>query len=182
MDAPEPEPSESWLQRRGVDLAAWALVILAILGIAGGTAWLLSNSRFEAREVPLPFEEAVDEAPVDSGPEPVPPAPLPVRPPLPASPYESVESGPTWLVQPAPDYPEQTSTRRAVDGEVRLTCMAEISGRLAQCRVIRESPAGYGFGSNAVGAAEQARVTPRKINGVAVRSEITFNIRYRLAP
>lgn len=182
MDAPEREPTGSWLQRRGVDLAVWVLIILAILGIAGGTAWYLSKVRIELAEVPPPYDVRLDDEPLADEPAPARPAPpTAANTPLPDASDGPGASGPTWLVRPAPDYPEQALARQAGDGEVRLTCMAEISGRLSQCRVLRETPAGYGFGVNAVRAAEQARVTPGKIDGVAVRSEITFNVRYRLA-
>lgn len=183
MDAPESEPTGSWLQRRGIDVAAWVLVIGAILGIAGGAAWYLSNFRLEPGEESPPYEAPVAEEPsADEAASSPPDLPTSVKPPLLPTPDGPGSSGPTWRAQPTPSFPTEALRGGQTEGEVRLTCVAEASGRLSQCRIIRETPAGYGFGANAVRAAEQARVMPRKINGVAMRSEITFNVRYRLEP
>lgn len=57
-----------------------------------------------------------------------------------------------------------------------------MSGRLSQCRILSETPAGYDFGANAVQAAEEARIRPRQVDGVAVRSTTLFTVRYRIAP
>lgn len=47
---------------------------------------------------------------------------------------------------------------------------------------LSEMPAGYDFGANAVHAAQEARIRPRQVEGVAVRSTTIFTVRYRIAP
>ncbi len=170
MDGPEAKPSGPWLQQHGLDLAVWALVSLAIIGLAASAAWYLSNVRFELRPVTI----------VDAwkGEEPSRDAALPAPPGQPPGP--GVQH-PTWLTQPYVIYPDRAIRAGINGGEAQLTCIAGTSGRLSRCRIISETPAGYDFGANAVQAAEQARVAPRTVDGVAAQTPVAFTIRYRLA-
>jgi periplasmic protein TonB len=67
--------------------------------------------------------------------------------------------GARWLVLPSADdienvYPKQAS-RKHLNGKVVLTCAIAAGGRLADCSVMSEVPAGNGFGEAAL------RLTPR---------------------
>lgn len=174
MDTPDPEETGSWLQRRGTDLAVWALVILAILGFAAGAAWLLTNARLSLREgnpaaVPQGEEppDAAPSAPTEGAPQPA---------------MIAGDSRPTWRRVPSPVFPARAMAAGVPDGAVQLTCEAEVSGRLSGCRILSETPAGYDFGANALRAAEGARIHPRQVDGVTVRSTTRFTVRYRVAP
>lgn len=174
METPDPEESGSWLQRRGTDLAVWGLVILAIIGFAAGVAWLATSSRL-ALEVVEPDTVPLGEEPASGGP------PAPTQDPMPPA-TTAGNARPRWQRVPSAEFPEQALAAGVPEGAVQLICEAEVSGRLSQCRILSETPTGYGFGANAVQAAEAARIHPRQVDGVAVRSTTKFTVRYQLAP
>lgn len=176
MEDPEPEESGTWLQRRGTDLAIWALVILAVIGFAAGATWLLTNANVKLREA-TPAEAPRDEG---SRPERDPAVAPPVQTLPPIAPTGNAD--PIWLTRPQPVFPERALVAGVQGGVVALECVAEVSGRLGQCRVVSESPAGYDFGANALEAAAESRIQPRRVNGASVPSKINFNVRYRMAP
>lgn len=169
---PQPDLSGSWLRRRGVDIAVWLVVVLAMIGLAAGMAVYLSNIRFELREVPPADEEPLREGASADTRLPTPEAPTAV---------EGI-ANPTWVRQPSAAYPGLAMRAGVDEGAVSLTCVVEVSGRLADCRVVSEIPAGYGFGRSAIRGASRARVTPRTIDGVPMRSEVTFNMRFVTGP
>lgn len=171
MDGPEAKPSGPWLQRHALDLAVWALVLLAIIALAASAAWYLSNVRIELRPATMEDADRREGSFPDAA------LPAPYNPP----PGPGVRR-PTWLTQPPVMYPDRAVRAGVEEGAAQLTCIAEPSGRLSRCRVISETPAGYDFGANAVRAAEQARVAPQTVDGVATPSPITFMIRYRVEP
>ena len=174
MDAPEPDAPQSWLQRRGVDLAVWGLVILAMVGIAAAVAVFLADARFEIREITPLFEDAVDAAP----PAPIDPLPTAVAP----APAVAGQSNPTWAVQPHGEFPARALWKGVDEGAVELACVVETSGRLSQCRIVSEIPSGYGFGESAIAGTRTARLTPRIIDGTAVPGQVNFTTRFRLEP
>lgn len=112
------------------------------------------------------------------------PEPLTTRPPealsnatardTPAAAPAMRSAGPRWLRQPIPHYP--STGLPAGRGDVTLNCGVQGDRTLGDCRVLRESPEGYGFGRSAVEAAQRSTVTPDSPIGVRVQ----FTIRYRL--
>lgn len=86
-----------------------------------------------------------------------------------------------WVRQPAPDFPELALHRGIESGSVRLGCIVAAGGTLDECRVQSESPAGVGFGSNAVRSAERARLGLPEDQGAAIGKVISFTIRFRIS-
>lgn len=170
---------------RGLDAAVWALVIAALVALAAAFAWYLSNATFTIREVTYE-DDSVDLEVL------IPVAPAPESPieDLPPS-GEAAATGdpnaggvalPAWVRQPAPLYPELALRRGVESGDVALVCVALASGRMGDCEVLRESPPGAGFAEAAVASTRQARIEPRRIDGVRTDSRVAFTIRFRLAP
>ena len=165
---------------RGLDVAVWALVIAALIGLAAAVAWSVSNASFRLREIT--FED--DRVDVEL----IPVAPLPAPPPPPANPSAAGQpnaegvSLPVWTRQPAPLYPALALRRGIEEGEVQLACEALASGEPTACEVVHENPPGAGFGEAALASMHQARVTPRTVEGTPVASRIRFTIRFRIAP
>ncbi len=69
-----------------------------------------------------------------------------------------------------------------IAGRTRLKCELAISGVLENCRVASESPAGLGFGAAAISLSSEFRAEPASRNGVPVRSQVTFPLRFALPP
>ncbi len=63
-------------------------------------------------------------------------------------------------------------------GEVRLECTVQDDGRLQDCNVLSERPAGQGFGEAALSAAGQARLEPDALR--APGAKVQYSIRFRL--
>ncbi len=69
-----------------------------------------------------------------------------------------------------------------ISGDVELNCTADATGRLTDCKVTDEEPAGRGFGEAALVLSAKERVKAKDSNGVAIvgqRFERTYNF---LAP
>ena len=64
-------------------------------------------------------------------------------------------------------YPKAAFARK-ISGDVDLNCTADANGRLADCKVTREEPAGMGFGEAALGLSAKERVKAKDGNGVAI--------------
>lgn len=87
---------------------------------------------------------------------------------------------PAWLQRPAPTYPREAIRARVEQGAVDLSCVAGADGRVASCTITSETPEGYGFGREAVRAAEEARTRPARADGEPVSARIHFSVRFRL--
>ncbi|MGZ9100588.1 MAG: energy transducer TonB [Brevundimonas sp.] len=187
MNGPEPDTPGGGPGDRGVDAAVWVAVIAAMVGLASGFAWLLSNSRIEFREVT--YEDRVGERTLI---EPVPPPPVAPRmvpssspPPEPSpttGPNGEVVKVPVWVRVPAPEYPRLAMRRGVESGAVTLRCEALSSGEIGACEVLAEHPAGVGFAEAALRGARNARVKPRSIDGFETDSTIQYTVRFQTAP
>lgn len=67
------------------------------------------------------------------------------------------------------------------DVEVTMSCRVQSDGGLADCRVTRERPGGYGMAAEALASAEEGRASLQPIGGgpragVGSRSEFTMRI------
>jgi len=71
-----------------------------------------------------------------------------------------------------------------VEGASRVRCRILATGRLANCALVSEDPAGYGFGEASVAMAEATlHVAPLDNRGVPVRGgTITVFIAWKLPP
>ena len=65
------------------------------------------------------------------------------------------------------------------EGLVRVRCMAQQDGRLKDCEVVSERPAGHGFGEQALRMAGQARLDPDVLRGES-GSMLEYTMRFRL--
>lgn len=89
-------------------------------------------------------------------------------------------TNPRWLRQAMAEYPE-VALASGVEGRVQLECVAGVDLRLTECRILQETPVGFGFGAAALdGARINARVEPRTVNGVAVPARVAFNVDFRM--
>jgi TonB family protein len=64
------------------------------------------------------------------------------------------------------------------EGAVRVQCLARPDGRLTDCKVLSERPAGQGFGEAALRAAGQARIDTDMLRG-SPGVKVEFNMRFR---
>lgn len=95
-------------------------------------------------------------------------------------------AGFTWTRAPLPDFPSATVHGSATGGSVTLTCRVGEGGRLSECIVEDEFPAGFNFGravlrslgAARVGPSEEARATGAPFEGRL----ILFTVRFAMAP
>jgi TonB family protein len=66
------------------------------------------------------------------------------------------------------------------EGAATLECRVNRDGRLRDCIVISETPAGEGLGAAALEAATRARLSPRTRNRAASDAKVRFTTRVRL--
>ena len=88
---------------------------------------------------------------------------------------------PQWGVRPVAEFPERAAARGVLEGSVELSCNAESTGRISNCEVVSETPAGVGFASAALSAMRSARIEPREEDGEATASRFQFVMRFRTA-
>ena len=71
------------------------------------------------------------------------------------------------------------ATLRPAEGQggVMIECVVDGAGRLMDCKVLSEEPAGPGFGEAALCAARQVRLDPDVLG--AARRKIRYSIRFR---
>ena len=79
---------------------------------------------------------------------------------------------PRWAVRPQPDYPIRALMQGTPGGEAILACTTAPEGRLADCTVVFETPAGLGFAEEALRAVAAARVHGEA--GQSVRFRVAF--------
>lgn len=66
------------------------------------------------------------------------------------------------------------------DGVVTLECRVIRDGRLSDCVILSETPAGQGFGQAALEAARRARVSRETFGRATSGAKVRFTTRFRL--
>jgi protein TonB len=92
---------------------------------------------------------------------------------------------PKWLSRPSAEELSRYYPERAIDqgltGQATLFCGVVASGKLSDCRVIDETPAGAKFGDAALKLANFFRMSPRTIDGKPVDGGLTrISIAFKL--
>ncbi len=91
---------------------------------------------------------------------------------------------PSWRTPPAvseDDYPA-FAWSIGIQGRVTVECVTTTLGLVKDCKAVRETPGGLGFGPAAVEVAMRGRISPRRVNGVATDSRITTNVPFSSEP
>lgn len=186
MDERGPDTPGGGKNGWGVDAVVWIAVVAVMIGLAGGIAWVASNTRFELPEVT--FTDQVEEVTLI---EPVPPVAQPRRDASPAPSPEPKETlgpngevlrRPVWVRQPMPYFPEMAMRRGIERGAVMLRCETLATGEFGAGEVVSETPPGAGFAEVALASMREARVKPYSIDGFETDSSIQFTIRFEMAP
>lgn len=83
----------------------------------------------------------------------------------------------TWTIAPTVDFPPVAASRDIRDGAVRLNCIIALAGRLSDCRVESEQPAGAGFAESALLGIRtgEMNIAPGQI-GRVVRPTLRFRL------
>lgn len=87
-----------------------------------------------------------------------------------------------WTAVPRPEqvlsvYPA-AAQRAEVSGRTVVQCWSRAAGRLSDCRVIGETPSGYGFGVAALRLIPLFRVAPELVDGAPVDSVIVAPVAF----
>lgn len=91
---------------------------------------------------------------------------------------------PSWRTPPEAtieDYPA-FALSIGVAGRVAVECVTTTLGLVKDCKAVRETPGGLGFGPAAIEIAMRGRISPRRVNGVATDSRIVTNIPFSTDP
>lgn len=91
---------------------------------------------------------------------------------------------PYWIEKPdgadmSSFYPARAA-RHDINGRARIKCVVAADGRLADCRVLSESPQGEGFGAAAVALSSKFRLLPPDVPVGSQSPEITIPIVFEI--
>jgi protein TonB len=103
---------------------------------------------------------------------------------------EQVEYLQQYMITQVPVFPENEIRRNTIhppiaqrsniEGTVYLALFIDSEGNIREIRILRENPAGYGFGEAAVNAFTGVRAKPAEANGVPVAVQYRYNINFTL--
>lgn len=90
---------------------------------------------------------------------------------------------PDWISAPsgqaiADQYPGAAEMLR-ITGEVTLDCTLTIESRVKDCKVIKESPAGWGFGEAALRLTSLFKLRPQLVDGAPTEGQVKIPIRFQ---
>lgn len=92
----------------------------------------------------------------------------------------SEDPQPVWTVPPAPnedDFPQE-ALDAGISGSASVTCLAMPDGRVRDCRVTTETPAGYGFGESTIRIVQRGCLT--RFSEEHPPSEFTVRVPFNL--
>ena len=105
-----------------------------------------------------------------AGSEPAPAADPPPPPPVPATEWARKATGSDF----AASYPQNAADKR-VSGRVVMECVTDAKGALTDCKVVQETPPGWGFGAAGLKVAKAFRVKNPQA-GAVVRLPLRWNM------
>ena len=95
-----------------------------------------------------------------------------------------------YMITQVPVFPEDEIRRNTIhppiaqrsniEGTAYLALFIDREGNIREVRVLRENPAGYGFGEAAVNAFRGVRAQPAEANGVPVAVQYRYTIRFSM--
>jgi TonB family protein len=100
-------------------------------------------------------------------------------------PLEGEVTSPNWRSLPSGDdmakeYPKLAEVMN-LSGEAVIKCVTDTEGRLQDCKVLSESPSGFGFGPAAMRLSAYFSMKPALLDGQPIKSTVTIPIRFALA-
>ncbi|WP_354089009.1 energy transducer TonB [Brevundimonas faecalis] len=96
-------------------------------------------------------------------------APPPIEPP----PTQRLDVSPRFLSQPnIQDLFPARALKEAVSGVARIQCVSTREGGTRDCRVIEETPLGWGFGQAGLDGMARSRLQPGQVDGQPVDSRV----------
>lgn len=98
------------------------------------------------------------------------------------APVDGLEVNPTWLKKPGPGeyslhWPYQAVVK-PTEGRATVRCTAGTDGKLRDCGVVSEEPAGFGFGDAALAMTPYFLMKPGQKDGRPVSSEVRIPIHF----
>lgn len=97
----------------------------------------------------------------------------------------SVITMPSWKKHPTGDQLNSAFPKRAwkenVEGRAQIRCIVNAEGVMTECKVVSETPEGYGFGEAALKLSRYFVMRPTTIDGVPVTgASVNIGIPFRL--
>jgi len=153
----------------------WKLIVFILGGLALLAAlWSALDIQLKVREVtpriPVDDQVLIPVAPAD-GP---PPEVVEEEAVEPAPPPGPNREGPKWAKLPSAEFPRAGIRAPGGQGRVVLACVAGANGSLHGCRVVSETPTGYGFGRSALEGTRRARLTSDARPGAKIQFTVRF--------
>ena len=124
--------------------------------------------------------------------DPIPEPPQTIGPPAsvtpvadPPEPRKQEIGQPNWIKRPGANefarfYPDRAQ-RMEQEGSATITCAVTAAGSLTGCRLVRETPDGFGFGAATLKLAQYFKMSPRTVDGQPVEGgQVTIPIRFSL--
>ncbi len=95
-------------------------------------------------------------------------------------PRPTLITNPSWARRPNVEFPAAALANNINHGRVTLRCTVEPTGALINCAAIEETPTGQGFAESALSGTQNARISPRLVDGAAVGASVHFTINYEM--
>ncbi len=92
---------------------------------------------------------------------------------------------PHWVRRPSADdvtsvYPIGAQ-RLGLSGKAEMACQVDADGKLGDCKVVSEEPAGFGFGDATLRLARYFQVRPKSVPGGPEGAQVTIPVRFVMA-
>lgn len=91
-----------------------------------------------------------------------------------AAPRPSVITMPQWMTPPSVEFPAAAMSQGITRGRAGIDCGVQRDGRLVDCHITAEQPAGLGFGDALMKAAGEARLHPASVAHAAADARVRF--------